>query len=85
MAAMRKDGQQTCSRLLEAATSVFAQRGYRDTTVAAIAKAAGCNAAAVNYHFGSKEKLYAAVWRAAFDTVQATYPMDGGLTGCFGA
>ncbi len=79
MAAMRKDGQQTCSRLLEAATAVFAEKGYRDTTVAAIARAAGCNAAAVNYHFGSKEQLYAAVWRAAFDKVQEVFPLDGGL------
>jgi AcrR family transcriptional regulator len=79
MAAMRKDGQKTCSRLLEAATTVFADKGYRDTTVAAIAKEAGCNAAAVNYHFGSKEQLYAAVWRAAFDNVQAVFPIDGGL------
>lgn len=79
MAAMRKDGQQTCSRLLEAATAVFAEEGYRDTTVAAISRAAGCNAAAVNYHFGSKEKLYGAVWRAAFDKVQEVFPLDGGL------
>lgn len=79
MTAMRKDGQQTCSRLLEAATNVFAQRGYRDTTVAAIAKEAGCNAAAVNYHYGSKEQLYAAVWRAAFDKAEEVFPMHGGL------
>ena len=80
MTAMRKDGQQTCCRLLEAATVVFAQRGYRDTTVAAIAKEAGCNTAAVNYHYGSKEQLYAAVWRAAFDKAQEVFPLEGGLT-----
>jgi TetR/AcrR family transcriptional regulator, regulator of cefoperazone and chloramphenicol sensitivity len=80
MAAMRKDGQQTCNRLLEAATVVFAQKGYRDTTVAAIAKEAGCNTAAVNYHYGSKEQLYAAVWHAAFDKVQEAFPLEGGLT-----
>ena len=80
MTAMRKDGQLTCERLLEAATQVFAQKGYRDTTVADIGRVAGCNAAAVNYHYGSKEQLYAAVWRAAFDKAQQIFPLNGGLS-----
>ncbi len=49
-------------RLLEAAAACFAERGFRDTSVRDITAAAGCNVAAVNYHFGGKDSLYAAVF-----------------------
>lgn len=45
-------------RLLDAAVELFAEQGYRRTTVREIVDAAGANIAAVNYHFGGKEKLY---------------------------
>ena len=47
--------------LLEAAGQVFAEKGYERTTAKEICKRAGANAAAVNYHFGGIEPLYAAV------------------------
>lgn len=58
---------------------MFAKKGYRDTTVTDICRAADTNVASVNYHFRSKEKLYAEVWRRAFDQAQAVYPIRGGL------
>ncbi len=45
-------------RLLEAAEEVFARRGYDGATVRDICDRAGMNIAAVNYHFGDKERLY---------------------------
>ena len=48
-------------RLLEAALAVFGEKGPKAATVREIAKAAGQNVAAIEYHFGGKENLYAAV------------------------
>ncbi len=48
----------TRTRLLLAAGEAFAQHGFHAATVGMICKAAGANIAAVNYHFGSKERLY---------------------------
>ena len=62
---VREDGVQTRQRLLEIAGQIFAQRGYARTTSKEICKRAGANIAAVNYHFGGKEGLYAAVLEEA--------------------
>ena len=51
----------TRSRLLDAATSVFADVGYHAATVRDICAAAKVNVAAVNYHFGDKLGLYTEV------------------------
>src|SRR5262245_30296780 len=49
----------TRERLLEAASQVFADKGYEKATVREICTAAiVSNLAAVNYYFGDKERLY---------------------------
>lgn len=53
--------QETKQRLLDAAESLFSERGIRDTSLRAITRKAKANLAAVNYHFGSKEALIRAV------------------------
>lgn len=50
-------------RLLEAAGEVFSTRGFRAATVREICERAGANVAAVNYHFGDKERFYAEAMR----------------------
>src|SRR5215510_3835397 len=52
----------TRARLLEAAVEVFAEEGFRGATIQRICKLAGANIAAAHYHFGDKERLYAAVF-----------------------
>lgn len=50
-------------RLLDAAEKLFCERGYDGTSVRDITNEAGCNIAAVNYHFGGKEQLYQEMFR----------------------
>jgi AcrR family transcriptional regulator len=52
-------------RIIEAAGVIFAERGYRDTTVRDIAAAANVNLAGVSYHFGGKQQLYVATVEVA--------------------
>ncbi len=53
----------TRDRILDAAEALFAENGFEGTSMRAITARAGCNLAAVNYHFGSKETLVQEVFR----------------------
>ena len=46
------------SEILNAARPLFAERGYRDTTMRAVAQSAGVDVALVAYYFGNKEGLF---------------------------
>jgi AcrR family transcriptional regulator len=59
-------GQQTRLRLLDAGLAVFSEVGYHGATIREIAGRAGTNIAAISYHFGGKDGLYAEVVRSAF-------------------
>ncbi len=52
----------TVERILHAATILFAERGFAETSLRTITGMAGVNLAAVNYHFGSKKELIQAVF-----------------------
>lgn len=54
---------ETRDRLLDAAETLFARSGLDATSLRAITSAADANLAAVNYHFGTKEGLIAAVFQ----------------------
>ncbi|MCF8111945.1 MAG: CerR family C-terminal domain-containing protein [Desulfobacteraceae bacterium] len=60
---MSDHGENTRQRLLEHAEKLFAEKGFAGVSVREITAMAGCNLAAVNYHFGGKQKLYLAVFR----------------------
>ena len=59
----RKGQDLTREKLIEAAGTVFAERGYRAATIREICRRAGANVAAVNYTFGDKMGLYTEVLR----------------------
>ena len=71
--------ENTRQRLIEAAGEIFAEQGYGRTTVRDICARAGANVAAVNYHFGDKERLYSEVLRFAHGCAIEKYPPSMGL------
>jgi len=79
MRTARSDGLETRRRLLNAAESIFAAKGFHKAKTAEICRMAKANTAAVNYHFGSKEELYVEAWRNAFERSIEAYPPDGGV------
>jgi AcrR family transcriptional regulator len=58
-----RDDPKTHERILDAAEQLFAEHGFTGASLRQITNAARVNLAAVNYHFGDKESLYADVLR----------------------
>ena len=54
------------NRLLDTAEKLFCEKGFDRVSVRELTAEANCNIAAVNYHFGSKQKLYAEMFRREF-------------------
>ena len=59
----------TKTRILVATEKLFVIHGFDATSLRAITTGAGVNLAAVNYHFGSKEELFALVLTSRLDTL----------------
>jgi AcrR family transcriptional regulator len=70
------EGPDVPRRLLEAASRLFADRGYDGTTVRDVVARASTNLNAVNYHFGSKEQLYAAVMKYQAELAEQAHPRN---------
>ena len=56
----------TRSRILDVAEELFSERGFDRVSIRHITKKAQVNLAAINYHFGSKEDLIAAIFEREF-------------------
>lgn len=67
-----KSSEITAARILNAARSVFGEKGYEAAGTREIAQRAGVNVALINRYFGSKAGLFAAA-------VPPTMAMDPGL------
>ena len=63
---VQKRAEETTSRIKDAATRLFSERGYGGTTIRDIENAAAVNRGLVNHHFGTKEKLWKAVLERIF-------------------
>ena len=76
---MKTKSGKTRERLLTAASRIFAEQGFQESTIADICERAETNIASVNYHFGDKERLYLEAWRYAFNQELDNHPSDGGI------
>jgi len=61
----------TRERVLEAAMNVFAERGFAGTSTREVCARASVNSAALNYHWGSKDRLWTAVVERAASSFDA--------------
>ncbi|MEE2681870.1 MAG: TetR/AcrR family transcriptional regulator [Planctomycetota bacterium] len=68
----RKDPS-TRERLLQSAIALFAEKGFSAASVREICAGADANIAAINYYFGSKDRLYA-------DAVKEVYHRCEGIS-----
>src|SRR3954470_6088200 len=73
---MTRPSELTRAALIDAATAVFADKGFEAGSVRLITEKAKANQAAVNYHFGSKDGLYREVLRGALHACDEFVPFD---------
>tara|TARA_R110001592_G_scaffold36518_4_gene122822 strand:+ start:724 stop:1443 length:720 start_codon:yes stop_codon:yes gene_type:complete len=74
---LRKDGESTRGRILDAALQLFGEKGFYHTTNAEVCESAQANIAAINYHFRTKEQLYKEVCQYAIASINELYPPEG--------
>ena len=65
----------TRERILANARVLFARNGISNTSIRAVAAAAGVDSALVHHYFGTKEKLFAAAVRIPIDPMDVVAPL----------
>jgi TetR/AcrR family transcriptional regulator len=73
----RSRGLQTRAEIVAAAERHFADHGFEAARLEDIAAEVGIRRAAIFYHFGDKDELYAAVLDAVFEGALAAMPTQG--------
>jgi AcrR family transcriptional regulator len=65
----------TRDRILASARELFARNGIGNTSIRAVAAAAGVDSALVHHYFGTKEKLFGAAVRIPIDPMEVIGPL----------
>jgi AcrR family transcriptional regulator len=65
--AKRRTGDESRKNILEAASEVFAERGYEKSTVRDVAGRAGISVGGIYLYFRNKEELYTGLMRSQMD------------------
>jgi AcrR family transcriptional regulator len=71
----RPGAPDTRAEVLAAARSSFAEKGFRGTTIRAVAATAGVDPALVHHYFGSKDDLFVAALRIPVDPREVLAPV----------
>lgn len=77
----RADGERSRQRILDAATSIAADRGYDGTSIAEICRECGLPASSLYWHFDDKDDLMSQVIAKSFDAWNSAWdvPEDGDI------
>jgi TetR/AcrR family transcriptional regulator, regulator of cefoperazone and chloramphenicol sensitivity len=67
------------SRILSTALKLFAEQGFKKTSIRHIAKHAGANIASVSYYFGDKQGLYRAAFTEPLEACGSHGPESGAM------
>ncbi len=73
----RRNGIRTRAEIVAAAERHFAERGFEAARLDDVADDVGIRRAAIFYHFGDKQELYAAVLDEVFRDLTVDLPTDG--------
>ncbi|WP_188195552.1 TetR/AcrR family transcriptional regulator [Nonomuraea sp. SYSU D8015] len=73
----RPGNPQTRDEILQAAIAAFTAKGYRDTTIRGVARAAGVDPALVMHFFGNKDGLFAAAIKDSMPVALMVEALDG--------
>ncbi|HXS86094.1 MAG TPA: TetR family transcriptional regulator [Mycobacterium sp.] len=65
----------TRDRILDSARELFARNGIKNTSIRAVAAAAGVDSALVHHYFGTKEQLFAAAVHIPIDPMELIGPL----------
>ncbi|MEZ0363177.1 TetR family transcriptional regulator [Mycobacterium sp. pUA109] len=65
----------TRKRILAEARELFARNGFANTSIRAVATAAGVDSALVHHYFGTKQQLFAAAIEIPIDPMQVIGPL----------
>jgi AcrR family transcriptional regulator len=65
----------TKERILDSARELFARNGISNTSIRAVAAAAGVDSALVHHYFGTKERLFAAAVHIPIDPMEVIGPL----------
>lgn len=72
---MNQEEQSAREKLLNATVACIEKEGLHSVTIRSIAKEAGVNSAAINYYFGTKDKLVEAALQQAMNNAMENFGM----------
>lgn len=70
------DSAETRERIIDAARTMFARRGYAASAITALADSADLAPSAIYHYFGGKAELYEAVFDATADSIWQAFSID---------